>query len=373
MEKYSQFRDKGTAIAPFFPVSTPPSSAVWTPVHIFLFTIRAPAVFCLSIFHFVILEFLPVGSFVRRCLLWLLLAVPGVWWVDLQVDGVKRGYGYTHPAMAGFHSTPLSFYYAWRSISAENAARNRKLAVSPDHLPYEGTIIASSFTSPLDPLYLAGIFSPIFTRSYPSTRKVEPISLFRAILLAFSNPTVDPPNPKLLVTLEELKNNNPRSIICVFPECTTTNGRGILPFSPSLLTADPKTRIYPVNLRYTPGDITTPVPGSALSWFWRLLSKPTHIMRVRVARPTYNNAAAGTPNGVDESIATGYDTNIFDSPGYKNGYVQQEKEGEGKASKNEQEVLDRIGEDLARLGRVKRVGLDVQDKIDFVKVWSKRR
>lgn len=24
--------------------------------------------------------------------LWLMLGIPGVWWVDLQVDGVKRGY-----------------------------------------------------------------------------------------------------------------------------------------------------------------------------------------------------------------------------------------------------------------------------------------
>jgi hypothetical protein len=46
----------------------------------------------LSIFYFVFLEYLPVGYFVRRCVLWVLLAIPGVWWVDLQVDGVRRGY-----------------------------------------------------------------------------------------------------------------------------------------------------------------------------------------------------------------------------------------------------------------------------------------
>ncbi len=65
-------------------------------------------------------------------MLWVVLAVPGVWWVDLRVDGVKRG----------------------------------KLAEKKDLLPQSGTIIASSFTSPLDPLYLAGIFTPIFTRLF---------------------------------------------------------------------------------------------------------------------------------------------------------------------------------------------------------------
>jgi 1-acylglycerol-3-phosphate O-acyltransferase len=276
--------------------------------------------------------------------LWLILAVPGVWWVDLQVDGVKRG----------------------------------GLAKAKDHLPHEGTIIASSFTSPLDPLYLAGIFAPIFTRSYPGTRKVEPISLFRAIVLAFSQPTVSPAYPDSLVTLKELQEKYPKSIICVFPECTTTNGRGILPFSPSLLTADPKTKIYPVNLRYTPQDITTPIPGTYVAWFWKLLSKPTHCMRVRIARSMYNNPSLDTPrprpSATEEFTKDmGYDTNIWDSPHLRNGITQSDvSESRESITSDEQKVLDRVGEDLARLGRVKRVGLKVEDKIEFVKIWTKR-
>lgn len=272
-------------------------------------------------------------------MLWVILAVPGVWWVDLQVDGVKRG----------------------------------KLAEKQNHLPHPGTIIASSFTSPLDPLYLAGIFCPVFTRSWPGERRVERITLFRAIALAFSKPQLEPPKEANLVTLKELGEQYPRSIICVFPECTTTNGRGILPFSPSLLTADPRTKIYPVNLRYTPGDITTPVPGHVLSWIWKLLSKPTHYMRVRIARHMYNNAALDSPAArATKSTATdiGFNTNIFDSPHMRNGGGDEEATViEGV----EQRVLDRVAEDLARLGRVKRVGLGVPEKIEFVKVWTKRR
>ncbi|KAF2657256.1 hypothetical protein K491DRAFT_691274 [Lophiostoma macrostomum CBS 122681] len=348
MEKYSQFRDKGTAIAPFLPVPTPQASVLWTPIHVLLFLVRLPTLIFLSIFYFSFLEWLPVGTFVKTCVLWVLLAVPGVWWVDLQVDGVKRG-----------------------GIDAQR------------HLPQAGTIIASSFTSPLDPLYLAGIFCPIFTRSYPGTKKVEPISLFRAILLAFSSPTVSPSNPSALVTLKALHAKYPDAIICVFPECTTTNGRGILPFSPSLLTADPKTKIFPVNVRYTPGDVTTPVPGNYISWFWKLLSKPTHTMRVRIAHRIFNNPSLDTPSSsifnnqdgvrVDE-LDMGYDTNIFNSPHMRNGIKQGNAEKEGsRVSADEQKVLDRVGEDLARLGRVKRVGLGVQEKISFLKVWSSRR
>ncbi len=40
---------------------------------------------------------------------------------------------------------------------------------------------------------------------------------------------------------------------------------------------------------------------------------------------------------------------------------------------DEKKLLDRVAEDLARLGRVKRVGLGVRQKVDFVQVWSKSR
>ncbi|KAF1357708.1 hypothetical protein EJ07DRAFT_127331 [Lizonia empirigonia] len=350
MEKYSQFRDKGTAIAPFLPVPSPPTSVVWTPIYTFLFLFRAPFVLSLSVFYFGILEWLPVGGAIKYVVLWLLLGVTGVWWVDFQVDGVKRG----------------------------------QISAAKEHLPKAGTIIASSFTSPLDPLYLAGIFQPVFTRSYPNSRRVERITLFRAILLAFAPPAIIPQDESKLVTLASLIDSNPGSIICVFPECTTTNGRGILPLSPSLLSAKGDTKIYPVNLRYTPQDVTTPISGGYVSWLYQLLSKPSHQMRVRIATRVYNSPSIDSPKRkTEKSIGTAYDQNIFEGPDFRNGAngrLEMEtgmdittRETEGEVSAQEQRVLDRVAEDLARLGRVKRVGLDMGDKIEFLKVWLKRR
>ena len=284
-----------------------------------------------------------MGTTAKKCVLWVILAVPGVWWVDLQVDGVKRG------------------------RLAEKQSKGS--------LPSEGAIVASSFTSPLDPLYLAGIFCPVFTRCWPGERNVEVLSLWGAICMAFSKPQTAPPRGTKLVALSHLTKKYPGSIVCVFPECTTTNGRGILPFSPCLAAADPGTKIYPVNLRYTPGDITTPVPGGVASWIWKLLSKPTHQMRVRIARYVYNSPALDSPEVQTASgVGIGYETNIFDSPHMRNGPNNGAGSIEGAGvSSDEQKVLDRVGEDLARLGRVKRVGLGVNDKIDFVKVWTRRR
>lgn len=39
----------------------------------------------------------------------------------------------------------------------------------------------------------------------------------------------------------------------------------------------------------------------------------------------------------------------------------------------EKRVLDKVAEALARLGRVKRVGLGIKDKDEFVKAWTKQR
>jgi hypothetical protein len=106
-------------------------------------------------------------------------------------------------------------------------------------------------------------------------------------------------------------------------------------------------------------------------------------MRVRIAHRIYNNPNLDTPSTsifnnqdgvkVDE-LDMGYDTNIFNSPHLRNGVKQGDAEKEGSGvSWDEQRVLDRVGEDLARLGRVKRVALGVQEKIGFLKVWSSRR
>ena len=38
------------------------------------------------------LQWLPIGSLGKKASLWLILGAPGVWWIDLQIDGVKKGF-----------------------------------------------------------------------------------------------------------------------------------------------------------------------------------------------------------------------------------------------------------------------------------------
>ncbi|PGH23930.1 hypothetical protein AJ80_01992 [Polytolypa hystricis UAMH7299] len=346
MEKFSQFRDRGSGIAPFLPIS-PDRSGLLLPFHVFLFCLRLPFFISACFSYFFFLQWLPIGSLGRKASLWVLLGIPGIWWVDLQIDGVRKG----------------------------------SLAMHEKRLPQPKTVIASCFTSPIDALYLAAIFDPIFTVSYPYSRKVRQISLLEAMLRALSAPELRPPPNARLVDLATLLKRNPDRVIAVFPECTTTNGKGILRPSPSLVTTPPATKIFPVSIRYSPADITTPVPNTYISFLWRLFSKPTHCIRVRIAESVIMGST-GEPSPQPSSRAArgarrpSYSYNYIDALDASEGNQEENQTLEelNRSLTNEQKaLLGQVGEALARLGRVRTVGLGAEEKREFVSLWSKRR
>ncbi|KAL6799484.1 hypothetical protein GGI42DRAFT_56260 [Trichoderma sp. SZMC 28013] len=317
MEKYSQFRDRATGIAPFLPVSSP-SSAISTLTHVLLFLVRLPIFLTYALGYFIVFHPLPLPVFIRKIALWGLMAIPGIWWIDLQLDGVKRG-----------------------TLSEQPRER----------VPHPGSIIAANFTSPVDAIYLAAIFDPVFTISYPGERKVRRIGLLQAVMKALAPVTTQPAPSAQLVDLKELVKQYPNRVIAVFPECGTTNGKAILPFSPSILQTPPDVHIFPVSIRYTPSEITTPIPGQWLRFLWTLLSRPTTCIRVRIAEGQTNKAAAKSGDNIPSDLT------------YRG--------GAGAAiNSEEQKLLDWIGEALARLSRVKRVGLTMKDKAAFVRAWT---
>jgi len=356
MEKYSQFRDRGlysqeisaeyganiliigSGIAPFFPVPSE-AAGIYLPIHIFLFLFKLPFLFTISATYFLFLQWFPLGSLLKKAILWMILGIPGIWWIDLQIDGVKKG-----------------------SLAKKHEGR----------VPEPSNVIASSFTSPIDSLYLAAIFDPIFTVSYPHTRQVEYISLFGAMLRAFSKPKEYPSKGAKMTDLKTLLANHPQRAIVVFPESTTTNGKGILPFSPSLLTTPAGTKIFPISLRYSPADITTPVPGQYWTFFWNLLSHPTHCIRVRIAEVIYNTSKP-TDEKKDRYLTNVLDTMAEDSAMTSSTDTLASVGEQVELSAEEKRILDKVGEALARLGRVKRVGLTVRDKTAFIDAWSSRK
>lgn len=226
----------------------------------------------------------------------------------------------------------------------------RSLAQQATKLPGPGSIIVSSYTSPLDALYLAAIFDPVFTASYPTTRLVEHLSLPVFLWRYFTSPVLRPRDGTQLISLPDLLNLKPHRTILLFPEATPTNGRGILRFTPALASAPRDTKIFPISLKYTPADITTPVPGAYAGFLWSILSRPTHCIRVRIAETIFNNEADGEERKEDESSDT-----------------LQGGDEEGMSR-----VCERGSEALARIGRIKRLNLGVREKIGFVQAWSRR-
>ena len=261
-------------------------------------------------------------------------------------------------------------------------------------MPTAGSVVAASHTSPLDILYLATILDPIFTQSYPGTKLLRPISLQAALLACFTAPALVPPPPSQLTTLNAITAQNPNRITDVFPEATPSNGRAILTLTPSLLSASPKTKIYPVSLRYTPADIVTPLPGiaPALHFVWTLLSSSTHCIRTRIGVAVRNPPAdavaassskagnggvaainrAGRANSATSSSSnSGYETNYFDTFAPASTNDSDSYPDQDGLVEPERRVLDMLADSLARLGRVKRVGLGVREKARFVDVWRK--
>jgi 1-acylglycerol-3-phosphate O-acyltransferase len=197
------------------------------------------------------------------------------------------------------------------------------------------------------------------------------------MLRAFLPPQEKPHPHARLVDLQTMLSGNPNQAVVVFPECTTTNGKGILPLGPSLLTAPRKTKVFPVSLRYTEPDITTPIPASFGTFLWNLCSQPTHCIRVRIAEAIYNTSAATAGAGQDAK-ASSYKTNFFDSlsedtASSVEALIADDAENQGRLTHEGKSFLDKVAEALARLGRVKRVGLGVREKQDFVRSWTKSR
>jgi hypothetical protein len=113
-----------------------------------------------------------------------------------------------------------------------------------------------------------------------------------------------------------------------------------------------------------------------LSFIWNLLSRPTHCIRVRIAEVVYNTSKPTDPVAEKKER---YLTNFLDTLGEDSAMTSSTdtltslSDQPAEVNAEEKRILDKVGEALARLGRVKRVGLTVKDKAAFIDAWSKRK
>lgn len=57
----------------------------------FLFFLRLPFLIFFGFTWFALVQWTTPGTLLRKANLWCIIGIPGIWWVDLQVDGVRRG------------------------------------------------------------------------------------------------------------------------------------------------------------------------------------------------------------------------------------------------------------------------------------------
>ncbi|KAK9366084.1 hypothetical protein V1509DRAFT_631226 [Lipomyces kononenkoae] len=315
MEKFSQWRDKGTGIAPFLPhpsstfeatslaSSSGPIRLANGVLAVFSFIVKIPLVLALGSLHFaIILQFVPSYP-VRKASARILLTILGVWYWNVSIEGVQ----------------------------ARGSASRKHLYNSPK----AGDIIFSNFLSPLDALVYSAIVDPVFViPAYNGAIKVY--ALFDAVVSSLKLPTAA--SSSTMPTLGEIqaKALASQKVVVIFNEATPTNGRALLPpaierFPDANLIAN-KCRIFPSLIKYSPPDITTPIPPSSVVHYlcrvvcrWKAWS-----VRVRIAKPL---------DASDNDIAN----SAFD--------------------------------EICRIGRIKRVGEDLSavSKHDFVKAWKKGR
>ena len=96
---------------------------------------------------------------------------------------------------------------------------------------------------------------------------------------------------------------------------------------------------------------------------------------MRIAEGVYNTSRSVDGLSEKERYLQNVLENLGDEPATTSSTDTLASLGDQGTGMSEQEskVLDKVGEALARLGRAKRVGLTVRDKVDFVEAWSKKR
>jgi len=188
-----------------------------------------------------------------------------------------------------------------------------------------GSLIVANHQSVLDIVYLALKYDPVFVTCFPDTENVEPIGFIKALWRCTRRPLLAPMSKTY--PLNEVVHRNPSRIVAVFPEGTTTNGRALLCFTSCLKSLSrSKVNIYICYLRYSPADISTPIPPTFLIHLWKICSLPSRELNIR---------RQAMPLVADEDDTTAAVVNA-----------------------------------ITRLGRLRKVGLNLKNKVAFWDKWD---
>jgi len=282
----------------------------------------------------------------------------------------------------------------WISVEQATRKRGRVLGINESWRPCAGDIIVSNWTSWVDVLWLSIRFNPIFvlpiseavpkhlasSRSStpikqkpgrrtgtgsaniqsPSTATVpripilgfQVVSLFKMITLVGQVPPFDI-SPKK-GTLEEIRRTASRPIV-VFPECTTSNGRGLLRFADVFHQDVPvkKYQVFVACVRYDAPTVLSPtlshsIPSNRfnpLSHVFSLgMSLSSAQMSIRLLKPS---ESPGSQLFISSEILSEY--------------------------KGEDQLSETCAVLIAHLGKLKRTGMGWEEKSSFLDFYNTKK
>lgn len=373
MEKFSSFRDPGTGIQPFL-VPVPPQErdlfvTILTPIRAVVAIIRTAVIIVLISIHFVLVHVL---GFICR-------PVPPLQnvfsWLGTALLARLALY------VIGFWSVPTELMVRKRGKISENKWN-----------PRAGDLIVSNWSSWIEVLWLAYRYNPLFVLpvanapgsssardassiSYTPGRKTgtgsaaissfdrvlsppEIIRGFRQVsLLEIISSTGNTPSAPSSVPLRSLDDirRSARSPVVVFPECTTSNGRGLLRFADVFNGASVPTKGYNIFLmcvRYDPPTPSQPslshsVPGTTLNPL-------RHLFQICTSLSSQSISIRQLP--------------LSESPSSQL-FIVNEVVPEPRSDM----LAEVCAVLIARMGKMKRVGFGWEDKYAFLDFYRKRR
>lgn len=383
MEKFSAFRDPGTGIQPFLrPIPPTGSEALLiatSPLRYAIGLVRTLLVLILGILHALIVE---VVCQVLR-------SVPPLYRVV------------SHVFTALFARLALLFIgLPWIPVQVVSRKRGRNSKTNETWSPGAGDLIVSNWVSTIEILWLAFRFNPIFvlpvsaageqaqqaaTPSSPITR--TPGRRTGTGSAAISSPAARAPTPRVPIlgfrqtslfgmlratghvpsavqahttssdvkSLEEIRGGADRPVV-VFPECTTSNGRGLLRFAELFRDVSvplTKFKVFIMCVRYDPPTtfcptLAHPIPYSALNPLPHIFSLTTSLAPYTLSIRLLSLADAPSSGAFVTSEFT--------------------------AGQNSDILTEACASLIAQIGKVKRVGFGWEDKAAFLEFYrSKRR